>query len=124
MPGAKMFLKLVSVVFVIFGVVAAMAAIIELVKSAGLGTSRFTALTAMLLSSVIELIIGFMGFKKSDYLSQSSFFIAAGFVLGILMLFSMILRFSAWNLIGFLLPVMYIVGGCMLRAAKASSHQH
>lgn len=124
MPGGKMFLKIVSVIFVIFGVVAAVDAIIELVKSQGAGTSRFTALIAQLLSSLIELIIGFMGFKKSDDNSQGGFFIAAGYALGVLMLFSMILSFSAWNLIGFLLPVMYIVGGYMMRVARASSNQH
>lgn len=124
MPGGKMFLKIVSVIFVIFGVVAAVDAIIELVKSQGAETSRFTALIAQLLSSLIELIIGFMGFKKSDDASQGGFFIAAGYALGVLMLLSMIMSFSAWNLIGFLLPVMYIVGGYMMRVARVSSNQH
>jgi Ca2+/Na+ antiporter len=117
--GGKLLLKIISVIFIIFGVIATVVSVIALITSTGLGTGWVIASIILLAASVIELIIGFMGLKKSDDPSQSNFFIVTGFVLGILMFVSMIMNFSAWNLIGFALPVLYIVGGYMMRSARA-----
>jgi hypothetical protein len=116
--GGKMLLKIISVIFIIFGVIATVVSVIALITSTGLGAMWVVASVILLAASVAELIIGFVGLKKSDDASQSNFFIVTGFVLGILMLISMILGFSAWNLIGFALPVLYIVGGYMMRGAR------
>jgi hypothetical protein len=105
--GGKLLLKIISVIFIIFGVIATVVSVIALITATGLGAGWVVASIILLASSVIELIIGFVGLKKSDDPSQANFFIVTGFVLGILMLISMIMSFSAWNLIGFALPVLY-----------------
>lgn len=116
--SGKLLLKIISVIFIIFGVIATVVSVIALITTSGLGVGWTIASVILLASSVIELIIGFVGLKKSDDPSQANFFIVTGFVLCILMLISMIMSFSAWNLIGFALPVLYIVGGYMLRGAQ------
>lgn len=116
MRNGKLLLKIASSIFIIFGVIAAIVSFIALIKSTGSGTGWQTGTILLLLASVIELIIGFIGLKKSDDASQSSFFIVTGFVIIILELVSMILEISAWNIIGFLLPVLYIAGGFMMRS--------
>jgi len=113
-----MLLKVVSVIFIIFGAIATIISIIELTKLAGASTGWVIASIILLLASVIELIVGFIGLKKSDDRSEASFFIVTGAVLSVLTLISMIIGFSAWGLIAFALPVLYIVGGYMLRNSE------
>ncbi len=117
--GGKMLLKIGSVVLVIFGVIATVVSIIALINSMGYGAIWVVATILLLISSVAELIIGIMGLRKSDDKSEANFFIITGFVLVILMIISLIMSFSAWNLIGFLLPILYIVGGYMLKNAES-----
>ncbi len=117
--AGKLFLKIVSVIFIIFGVISTVASVIALVTLKDTGTGWVVASVVLLISSAIELVIGFIGLKKSDDPSQANFFVVTGIVLAILMLVSMVLGFSVWSLIGFLLPVAYIVGGYMLRMREA-----
>jgi hypothetical protein len=116
--SGKVLLKVISVIFIIFGVIAVIASLIALFTLSGLGTAWVVATIILLISSLIELIIGIIGYKKSEDPGESNFFIITGFVLGILMLISLVMSFSVWNLIGFILPVLYIIGGYMLRSAQ------
>ncbi len=117
--GGKILLKVISVIFIIFGAIATVVSLIALITSTWLGVIWVIASIILLISSIIELVIGFVGLKKSDDPSQANFFIVSGLVLVILMFVSMIMSFSAWNLIGFALPVLYIVGGYMMRNAQS-----
>ena len=113
--NGKLLLKAISIIFIVFGVIAAIVSIIALINLSGVGTIWVVGTVLLLISSLIELIIGIVGLKKSDDPSEASFFIVTGFILGIMMLISLVMSFSVWNLIGFALPVLYIIGGYMLR---------
>ncbi len=117
--GGKILLKVISVIFIIFGVIATVVSLIALITSTWLGVILVISSIILLISSIIELVIGFIGLKKSDDPSQANFFIVTGLVLVILMFVSMVMNFSAWSLIGFALPVLYIVGGYMMRSAQS-----
>jgi hypothetical protein len=117
--SGKLFLRIVSAVFMIFGVIASVAITIGLITQRNADMGWFTASAVLLISTVAETIVGFIGLKKSEDPSQTNFFVVTGFALGILMLLSMVLGFSVWSLIGLLLPVAYIVGGYMLRVREA-----
>jgi Ca2+/Na+ antiporter len=60
-----------------------------------------------------------MGIKKSGDPSKAMFFIVTGIILCVLTLVSMIMNFQVTSLIGFVLPVLYIVGGAMNKKAAA-----
>lgn len=127
-PG-KGLLKVISILFIIFGVIAAIVSVIALLGSAiltayagGLGAIVMIATIVMLLASVLELIIGIIGIKKCNDPAKAGFFITTGIILCALTLVSLIMSiasagFSATSLIGFVLPVLYIVGGCMNKKA-------
>jgi hypothetical protein len=119
MDNGKMLLKIISAILIIFGVIAVVVMFIALITVSGLGAGWLAASIILLLASVVGIIIGFMGLKKSDDPSEAGFFIVTGFVLAILDLISMIIFFTVWGLIGFLLPILYIVGGYMLRNINA-----
>jgi uncharacterized membrane protein len=114
----KLFLRIVSAVLIIFGVIASVAIVIGLTARRDAGAGWLVATVVLLISTVAETAVGFIGLRKSRDQSQANFFVATGFVLGILMLLSMILGFSVWSLIGLTLPVAYIVGGYMLRVRE------
>lgn len=117
--NGKLLLKIVSAVFMIYGVIAAIVSLIALITTSGQGTGWLISTIILLLVNVAFIIIGFLGLKKSDDLSQASFFIIIGFVLAVLELLSMITYFSVWGFIGFVAAVIYIVGGYMLRNSEA-----
>lgn len=131
-PG-KGILKVVSILFIIFGAIATIFSIIALVGSAaltsltdGLGVVQglsgilIVASIIALVGSAAELVIGILGVGKSDDVSKCMFFIVTGFVLCAINLISMIMFFQVTSLIGFVLPVLYIVGGFMNKNAKAA----
>jgi hypothetical protein len=116
-PG-KGILKVVSILFIVFGAIATIVSIIGLVGSSmvssvfgGLGAILVVATVIALISSILELVIGIIGLKKCEDPSQANFFIVTGIVLCALNLISMIMSFSFLSLIGFVLPVLFIVGG-------------
>ncbi len=114
----KLFLRIVSAVFIIFGVIASVAVVIGLTTRRDADSGWMTAALVLLISTVAETAIGFIGLRKSKEPSQATFFVVSGIAVGILMLLSMILGFSVWSLIGLILPVAYIVGGYMLRVRE------
>ena len=124
-PG-KGILKVVSILFIIFGAIATIFSIIALIGST-MASSLFGGLVAILviatiialISSLLELVLGIVGLKKCADPSQANFFIVTGIILCVLNLVSMIMSFSVLSLIGFVLPILYIVGGVQNKNAKA-----
>ena len=114
----KLLLKIASAVLMIFGVIAGIVAIIDLISKTG-STEWLISTIIVLLASVAEVILGYMGLKRSDDPLNSNFFVVTGFALVIVELICMIIHFTAWSLIGFLLPILYIAGGFMLRTSEA-----
>lgn len=118
-PG-KGILKVVSILFIVFGAIATIISLVALFGSALLGGLFVFAAILALISSVLELILGIVGFKKSSDPAQATFFIVTGIILCILTLISMIMYFQVTSLIGFILPVLFIVGGYMNRNAATA----
>jgi hypothetical protein len=125
-PG-KGLLKTVSILYIIFGAIATVIALLGLVGSAALtawgaagyavGGVLMAALILMLVVSVLELILGIVGLNRSGDPEKANYFITTGIILGILALIPMIISGVAgglWtNLVGFVLAVLYVVGGSM-----------
>lgn len=131
-PG-KGILKVVSILFIIFGAIATVMSLIGLLGSAALTTAGggfgsavggilMAATVILLIVSVLELILGIVGLRKSGDPEKAGYFITTGIVLSILSLIPMIISFSygsfsVTSFISFVLPVLYIVGGVMSRRA-------
>lgn len=127
-PG-KGILKTVSILFIIFGAIATVISLIGVlgfaalsttggVIGAGLGGLLMVAAVLLLIVSALELIIGIVGLRKSGDPHKAGYFITTGIVLCILSLVSMIIGiiaggFTLTSLIGFVLPILYVVGGVM-----------
>jgi len=127
-PGSSI-LKITSILFIIFGAVSTLFSLLavfgsSIVTAVGgavgvMGGVLLIGSIILIIVSVVELIVGLMGYKKSDDPSQANFFIVIGIVLCILALVSMIMSFQVTGLIGFVLPILYIVGGYMNKNAAA-----
>jgi hypothetical protein len=127
-PG-KSLLKVVSILFIIFGAIAFIVSLLAVLGSAivtaytaGAAGILLAASIVMLVASVLELVIGIMGLKKCGDPAQGGFFITTGIVLCIIALISMILTivggsFGWTGVVGFALPILYIVGGNMNKKA-------
>lgn len=128
-PG-KGILKVVSILFIIFGAIATVLSIIALLGSAylsslslGLGGILIVATIIALIGSALELVLGIIGLKKCDNPAQANYFIVVGIVLCVLNLVSMIMSFSFTSFIAFVLPVLYIVGGFQNKNASNTGVQ-
>ena len=134
-PG-KGLLKTVSILFIIFGAIAALVSLLGIVGSAALtsvggvagaalGGVLMVALVIMLIVSVLELILGIVGLRRSDDPARANFFITWGIILAVLSLIPLIISATAggfqWtSLVGFVLPVLYIIGGAMNKRPAAT----
>jgi len=123
----KGMLKVVSILFIIFGAIATVVSIIALAGAALLGsisggsTGLLTFATVLLvISSVGELVVGIIGIKKSGIVSAANFFIVTGIIFCVINLVSMIMFFQVTSLIGFVLPVLYVVGGFMNKKSASA----
>lgn len=128
-PG-KGILKVVSILFIIFGAIATIVSIVGLIGSSmlsavvgGLGGIVVVGMVIALISSLLELVLGIVGIKKCADPSRANFFIVTGIILCVLTLVSMIMSFSVMSLIGFVLPILFIVGGVQNKNAVATSVQ-
>lgn len=131
-PG-KGLLKTVSILFIIFGAIATILSIIGLAGSAALasmggevgaavGGLLIIAVIFALIVSVLELVLGIVGLKKAADPTKAQFFITTGIILVALGLISLIIGivnggFSVTSLIGFVLPILYIIGGSQNKKA-------
>ena len=112
--AGKLMLKIVSIIFMVFGVVAIVLTILELIKSGFSGSALVSSLLS-LISGAGMLLVGWFGFKKSDKAGQAKFFIITGAILLVLSLVSTILTFTPVGIIGVILPILFIVGGFMVK---------
>lgn len=129
-PG-KGLLKVVSILFIIGGALVTLLSIFAVFGSIALaayvgGPAGILVVASIvsLIVGVLELILGIIGLKKCGDPAQSGFFIVTGIILCVLALISLILSiaggsFSVGGLIGFVLPILYIVGGNMNKKASA-----
>ena len=130
---AKGLLKTVSILFIIFGVIATIISLIAVLGSAVLTSMAgivgaalggiLLVVTILLLGvSVLEFILGIIGLKKCADPTKANYFIVSGIILCILSLVSLIIgivngSFQYTGLVGFVLPLLYIVGGVMNKKA-------
>lgn len=128
-PG-KGILKVVSILFIIFGAIATVVSLIGLFGSAylsavsyGLAGILVVAMVIALIGSALELVIGIIGLKKCEDPSQANFFIVTGIVLCALNLIAMIMSFNVTSLIAFVLPILFIVGGSQNKNASTPNVQ-
>jgi len=128
-PG-KGLLKVVSILFIIFGVLATIASLLMVIGSAAvtalgggaIGGILLISTILLFLVSVLELIIGIIGVGRSGDPTKAGFFIVTGIILCVLALASLIIGIASsgfqWqSCIGFILPILYIVGGAMNKKA-------
>ena len=114
MSESKFLLKETSLLMVIYGVIASVISVVALVNADGNPTYWATGLVLLLIASLLELVFGALGFRKSDDSERSGFFVFAGIIATLVMLILLIMDFSVWSLIGIVLPILYIIGGTML----------
>lgn len=123
-PG-KTLLKVVSVLFIIFGAIATVVSIIGLVGGSlvpGMAGGLISAaMIITLILSMFELILGIVGLRRSENPENANFFTISGVVLCVAALISMVLSFQVTSLIGFVLPILYIIGGAMNKNAARHS---
>ena len=100
---------------VIYGVIAAVISIVALINPDGTANYWATGLVLLLIASVLELIFGALGFRKTDDRERATFFVVSGIIAAGIMLIITLMDFSVWSLLGLVLPVLYIIGGAMLR---------
>ena len=138
-PG-KGLLKVVSILFIIFGAIATIVSIIAVLGSAiltsaaselagevgaAIGGLLLVGTIIMLIVSVLELVLGIVGVgKRAGDPSKAGYYIVTGIILCVLALVSLILTIAndgSWwtNGIGFVLPILYIVGGSMNKKVLA-----
>jgi len=115
MSESKFLLKQTSLLMVIFGIVAAVVSLIALIRPEGNTNYMVLSLVLILIASILELIFGALGFRKSDDADRSGYFLTVGIISIIIMLIAAIVDFSVWSLVGIVLPFLYVVGGVMLR---------
>lgn len=124
-PGKGM-LKTVSILFIVFGAIALVVSLLAVLGSALVGSGLLLFATIlMLIASALDLVIGIIGVKKSGDPTQAGFFIVTGIVLCALSLVSLIMSiastgFDVTSFVGFVLPILYIVGGNMNKKAAAA----
>lgn len=128
-PG-KGILKVVSILYIVFGGLWVLLAIIGFAAAGLLAElGPLTALGALggavagvilgvifLIAAAINLVVGIIGVKDP---TKSIFFIVFGFILGAFALINMISAFSFWSILGLAMPVLLIVGGFMNKNAPA-----
>jgi hypothetical protein len=145
-PGKGM-LKVTSILLIIFGAIAVFFNLFTVACSAAL-TSVGSQLTeelgsvandavaavsswalilsiAALILGVAELVFGIMGVKKSADPAKAGFFVMAGIVMCALYLVDIVVStilvsFPVLSVVGFVLPILYIVGGNMNKKAVAA----
>lgn len=115
MSESKFLLKETSLLMVIFGIIATVVSLIALIRPEANTNYLALGLVLILIASILELIFGALGFRKSDDADRSGYFLTVGIISMILMLIVAIVDFSVWSLIGIVLPLLYVIGGVMLR---------
>lgn len=129
-PG-KGILKTVSILYIIFGIFFAVLMLLSLaigptLIGLGLGSilGAFGGIVGgvlfivFLIPAAVNLIIGIMGVRRSGNPDKAGFFIVVGSILGALTLLSLFGAVTFWNLLGLVMPVLFIVGGIINKRAS------
>lgn len=126
-PG-KGILKVVSILYIVFGGIWALFMILSLFLGSAIagmlggmigGWVGGVLFVIFLIAAAVNLVIGIIGSKKADDPTRALFFIVVGIILAILTLISLISDFSIWNLLGLVMPILFIVGGVQNRNAAS-----
>ena len=131
-PG-KGLLKVISVLYIVFGAIFAVLMLLSLFLSAMLvplvadylaGYGAIGALVGgilfvvFLVPAAVNLIFGIIGVKSAGNPSKATFFIVTGIILTVLSLSGVVFsEFSVWNLVPLVMPVLFIVGGALNKKA-------
>lgn len=127
-PG-KTLLKVVSILYIIFGSLFALLGLLFLVLGPVIGSmfgsffgaiggmAGFAVFFVLLIIAAIDLVAGIIGVKQCGDPSKAMFFIVFGFILGGITLISFITNFEPGNLIGLIMPALFVVGGFMNKNA-------
>lgn len=128
-PG-KGLLKVVSILFIIGGALVLLLSLLAVGVTiaaisliGGLAILAVVGTILLIIVGALELILGIVGLKKCGDPAQGGYFITTGIILCALSLVSIILglvgggTFDVSGAIGFVLPILYIVGGNMNKKA-------
>jgi len=116
MSEGKFLCKTISVLMMVFGLVVAIYAVIYMIRPEDV--SNWTAaVVVLIITCLLELIFGAIGFRNSDDPGKASYFIIIGTIAAILAIVSMCMAITQWTVVSFVLPVFYIIGGALLRKA-------
>ncbi len=128
-PG-KGLLKVVSILFIVAGGFATLSSIVGTAGSAWLssigvlsGGMMIAAMISSVIIGVLEILFGILGIKRCENPTEGGFFITAGGILCALQLLNMVLHsigigfVQVFGLLGFILPVLFIVGGVKNKSA-------
>ena len=127
-PG-KTLLKVVSILYIIFGGLIALLGLFFLILGPAIGSlfgnffgfiggmAGLVIFIVLLIIAAIDLVAGIVGVKQCGDPAKSMFFIVFGFILGGLTLISFLTNFQIGNLLGLVMPVLFIVGGFMNKNA-------
>ena len=128
-PG-KGILKVVSVLYIIFGAIFALLMLLSLFLGSMIGALVGDMLggflgtwvgsilfVIFLIPAALDLIFGIIGVKKAGDPSKATFFIVVGIILTVIALIGVVSSFSVWMLLNLVMPVLFIVGGFMNKNA-------
>jgi hypothetical protein len=87
MSEGKFLLKTISVLMMVFGLIVAIYAIIYMINPEDVNNWT-TAMVLLIITCLLELIFGIIGFRSSDDPGRASFFIITGIVAAILAIVS------------------------------------
>jgi hypothetical protein len=102
------------------GMVAEISTELATAAAASITATAVVGLILGIIGSVAELVSGIMGMKRYADPAQGNFFIVAGIVMCAIQFVSMILSFNVVSLIGFVLPILFIIGGVQNKNAAAA----
>jgi hypothetical protein len=142
---AKGLLKTVSILFIVFGAIFTIFALLSLwgmsmLKTGGMGAvpgvdmSMFNSKGLMasqillLAGSILDIVFGIIGLKKCGDPEKEGFFFYAGVILCALSVIALYLDiitagFGVTGLIRFILPILFIVGSVIHKKALAAQQQ-
>ncbi len=116
MSEGKFLLKTISVLMMVFGLIVAIYAILYIITPEDVDNWS-GAMILLIITCLLEFILGIIGFRSSDDPGRSSFFWVTGIVAVILAIISMAMAVTQWTVVSLVLPVFYVIGGYLLKKA-------
>jgi len=128
-PGKGM-LKAASILFIVFGGIAGLFALLTLIGSATISSiffgygARIASGILVILSALlivicaVEVIVGILGLKKCGDPLQYNYFIIAGIIFCVFAGLNLLSGVRLGSLVGLVAPVLYVVGGNQNKNAR------